>query len=214
MATPNKNLHIWICLFQLCKVCFASWGGGNHYYDSTTQTAMQQHVVEHREHDKAQQKLWSSTACGLSSRCPDTDNLPLDLARSGRESEVGSAHLSLTIIQFTAHVIVISNTHSQQAHICKSYESPVAMSEQRSSRWETLEAVVADLHTGGLVLYGRFPEERSSMGNSAAELIDWAALLGSHYSPRSMGKGLEKVPKTIACFKTPGWLTAISVNRI
>ena len=38
------------------KVCFGSWGGGNHYYDSTAQTAMQQHVVEHGEHDKAQQK--------------------------------------------------------------------------------------------------------------------------------------------------------------
>ena len=27
----------------------------------------------------------------------------------------------------------------------------------------------------------------------------------------SMGRGLEKVPKTIASFKTPDWLTAISV---
>ena len=54
----------------------------NHYYDSTAQMAMQQHVVEHGEHDKAQKKSWSSTASGLSSRCPDTV-LPLDLARSG-----------------------------------------------------------------------------------------------------------------------------------
>ena len=101
-----------------------------HYYDSTVQTAMQQHVVEHGEHDKAQQKswssTWSSTASGLSSRCPDTV-LPLDQARSGRESEVHSARLSLTIIQFTAHVILISNTQSQQAHICKSFKIPVAM---------------------------------------------------------------------------------------
>ena len=36
------------------------------------------------------------------------------------ESEVDSVHLSLTIIQFKAHVILISNTHSQQAHIRKS----------------------------------------------------------------------------------------------
>ena len=133
MSTPNKNLHIWICLFQFCKVCFSSWGGGNHYYDSTAQTAMKQHVVQHGEHDKAQQKSWSSTVSGLSSRCPDTV-LPLDPARSGRESEVDSAHLSLTIIQFTAHVILISNTHLQQAHICKSFKSPVAMGERRSSR--------------------------------------------------------------------------------
>ena len=48
---------------------------------------MQQHVVEHGEHDKAQKKSWSSTAPGLSSRCPDTV-LPLDPARSGWESEV------------------------------------------------------------------------------------------------------------------------------
>ena len=44
--------------------------------------AMQQHVVEHGEHDKAQKKSWSSTASGLSSRCPDTV-LSLDPARSG-----------------------------------------------------------------------------------------------------------------------------------
>ena len=29
-------------------------------------------------------------------------------------------------------------------------------------------------------------------------------------TPRSMGKGLEKVPLTIACLKPPGWLIAIS----
>ena len=127
--TPNKNLHIWICLFQLCKVCFSSWGGGNHYYDSMAQMVMQQHVVEHGEHDKAQQKSWSSTASGLSSRCPDTVLL-LDPARSGRESEVDSACLSLTIIQFTVHVILISNTHSQQAHIYKSYKRPVVMGKR------------------------------------------------------------------------------------
>ena len=130
MATQKKHLQIWSCLFQLYKVCFGSWGKGNHYYDSTTQTAMQQHVVEHGEHDKAQQKSWTSTASG----CPETV-LPLDPARSGRESEVDSARLSLTIIQLTVHVILISNTRSQQAHICKSYKSPVAMGERRSSGW-------------------------------------------------------------------------------
>ena len=44
--------------------------------------AMMQHVVEHGGHDKAQKKSWSSTASGLSSRCPDFV-LPLDPARSG-----------------------------------------------------------------------------------------------------------------------------------
>ena len=75
---------------------------------------MQQHVVEHGEHEKAQKKSWSSTASGLSSRCPDTV-LPLDPARSGGESEVDSARLSLTITQFTAHVILIS--HHQQSFL-------------------------------------------------------------------------------------------------
>ena len=51
-------------------------------YVATAQMAMQQHVVEHGEHDKAQKKSWSSTASGLSYRCPDTV-LPLDTARSG-----------------------------------------------------------------------------------------------------------------------------------
>ena len=120
---PKQKLHIWICLFQLCKVCLGSWGGRNHFSDSTAQTAMQQHVVEHEEHDKAVKKSWSSTASGLSSRCLDTV-LPLDHARSGRESEVNSAFFSFTIIQFTTHVILIIYTQQQQAHIRKPHEKP------------------------------------------------------------------------------------------
>ena len=55
---------------------------------------------------------------------------------------------------------------------------------------ETLEAVVVGLHIGGLVLYGRSPQEWSSMGNSEAELSDWAdffriALL----TPLAWGRG-------------------------
>ena len=115
----TKNVHIWICLFQLCKVCFGSWGLRNHFSDSTAQTAMQQHVVEHKEHDKALKKAWSSTASGLSSRCLDTV-LPLDPARSEREC----TRLSLTIIQFTAHVILIIYTQQQQAHIRKPHKKP------------------------------------------------------------------------------------------
>ena len=37
-------------------------------FDSTVQTAIQQHVLEHAEHNKAQNKLWSSTAPGSDSR--------------------------------------------------------------------------------------------------------------------------------------------------
>ena len=54
--------------------------------------AMQQHVVEHDEHDKAQQKSWSSIVSRPSSRCPDTV-LPLAPARSGRKCEVDCAPL-------------------------------------------------------------------------------------------------------------------------
>ena len=93
----HKPAYLDLDLFQLCKVCFGSWGGGNHYHDSTAETAMQQHVTEHGEHDKAQQKSWSPTAFGLSSKCPDTV-LPLHPARSGRESDVDSAPLSPTLI--------------------------------------------------------------------------------------------------------------------
>ena len=57
-ACLNRQSY-WICLILLCKVCFGSWGWGNHYYVPTAQTAM------HGEHDKAQQKSWSSTASGL-----------------------------------------------------------------------------------------------------------------------------------------------------
>ena len=77
VGNSKQKLAYLICLFQLCKVCFGSWGGRNHYCDSTAQMAM-----EHGEHDKAQKKSLSSTASGLSSRCPDTV-LPLDPARLG-----------------------------------------------------------------------------------------------------------------------------------
>ena len=51
-------------------------------------------------------------------------------------------------------------------------QKPCGDGKAAKSSVEILEAVVADLHTGGLVLYSRFPKERRSMGNSAAELSD------------------------------------------
>ena len=133
-----------------------SLGRRNHFSDSTAQTAIQQHVVEHEEHDKALKKSWSS---GFTSRCLDTV-LPLDPARLGRESEGDSARLSLTIIQFTAHVILIIYTQQQQEHIRKPHKKALwRWASGETAGEETLEAVVADLHTGGLVLHGRFPQE-------------------------------------------------------
>ena len=113
---------------------------------------MQQHVVEHGEHDKAQQMSWSSTASGLSSRCPDTV-LPQDPARSERESEVDCAPLP-------HYNPIHSACHLNQQH---TFTASIHM--QALWRWasgeaageETLEAVVADLHIGGLVLYDQFP---------------------------------------------------------
>ena len=122
-----------------CKVCFGSWGGINHFSDSTAQTAMQLHVVEHEEHDKALNKSWSSIASRLSSRCLETV-MPLDPARSGRVSEVNSARLSLTIIQFTAHVILIIYTQQQQAHIRTPHKKPCgdgrAAKQQVRKHWK------------------------------------------------------------------------------
>ena len=114
LATPNKNLHIWICLFQLCKVCFGSWGGGNHYYDSTAPKAMQQ--------------LWSMESMTRHNRshdhplhpglAPDVLTLSCLWIQLSQDERVRlTARLSPTIVQFTAHVILISNTHLQQAHI-------------------------------------------------------------------------------------------------
>ena len=147
---------------------------------------MQQHIVEHGEHEKSQQKSWSFIASGLSSRCPDTV-LPLDPARSGWESEVDSARLSLTIIQFTAHVILISNTHSQQVHKCKSYKS-----ERRSSRWRNTGIYSCGHRRLGTIwsLYltaKQYGEFGSRIERLSRPFQDRTA------QPHSMRKGLEKV---------------------
>ena len=137
-----------------------------------------QHVVEHGEHDKAQKKSWSCTASGLSSRCPDTV-LPLDLARSGWESEVDSACLSLTIIQFTARDILISNTYLQQAHICKSYKSPVAIGERRSSRWGNTGSCScgpAHRQLGSIWSLALRAKQYGEFGSRTERLSDWADL--------------------------------------
>ena len=47
---------------------FRQMGRRKSLFDSTVQTAIQQDVVEHAEHNKAQKKLWSSTASGSDSR--------------------------------------------------------------------------------------------------------------------------------------------------
>ena len=124
---------------------------------------MQQHVVEHEEHDKALKTLWSSTASGLSSRCLDTV-LPLDPARSGRESEVDCAPLPhYNPIHSACHLnhihIATASTHTRATQ-----KALWRLASSEAAGEETLETIVADLHTGGSV--------RSGIGNSVAELSD------------------------------------------
>ena len=107
-------------------------GGGIHYFDSRAQTAMQQHVVEHKEHDKAQQKSWSSTVSGLRSRCLDTV-LPLDPGRPGRESEIDCAPLPYCNQIHSAHHLNQQHSHSKQTY--ESYTKSHVMGERGSSRW-------------------------------------------------------------------------------
>ena len=54
---------------------FRQIGRRKSLFDSTVETAIQQHGVEYAEHNKAQKKLWSSTAPG-----PDSRRLDLCLA--------------------------------------------------------------------------------------------------------------------------------------
>ena len=104
-------------------------------YDSTAQTETQQHVVEHGEHDKAQQKSWSSTASGLSSRCLDTV-LPLDQARSGRESEVDYATLPY-------YNIIPNVCHPNQQHTVTT-STYMQVMQKALWRWATGEKKVRE----------------------------------------------------------------------
>ena len=47
---------------RLLKKSVSADGAEEIIIDSTVQTVIQQHVVEHAEHNKAHKKLWSSTA--------------------------------------------------------------------------------------------------------------------------------------------------------
>ena len=93
---------------------------------------MQQHVVEHEEHDKAQQKSWSSTASGL---LPHYNPIH------------GACHLN--------HI----HTATGSTHTQATQKALWRRASGEAAGEEILEALVAYLHTGGLVLYGRFPQE-------------------------------------------------------
>ena len=65
--------------------------------------------------------------------------LPLGTVSSGRESEVESAHLFLTIIQFSAHVILLLNTQTL-AYTTQSYHTHLH-TPKVLWRWASDEAV-------------------------------------------------------------------------
>ena len=99
------------------------------------------------------------TAPGLSSRCLDTV-LPLDPARAGRESEVDCTPLPhYNPINSACHLNHI-HTATASTHTQATQKAMWRWAGGEAAGEETLEAVhSADLHTGGLVLYGRFPQE-------------------------------------------------------
>ena len=92
-------MFVWICLVQICKVCFGRWGGRNH---NLIQRSKQRY-------SNMLWNMWSITRHKRSYGHPLHPDLtpdvltcvwPLGTVSSGRESEVESAHLFLTIIQF------------------------------------------------------------------------------------------------------------------
>ena len=97
--------------------------------DSTVQKMIQQYVMEHERPNRAHKKLWSATASGSASRC--LDSCPASV-RSGRESDVDSTHLFLTVIQLAAQVILIFQPASTGIHNLITHsptQSPVTMGE-------------------------------------------------------------------------------------
>ena len=140
MSNPSRS-------WQQTKTCISGFACSSYVKSGLEAGAEEAITVIQRPKRRCSSMLWSMESMTRRNRShshplhpglaqdssPDTV-LPLDSARSGRESKVDCARLSLTIIQFTADVILFSKTHSQQAHICKSYKSPLAMGERRSSR--------------------------------------------------------------------------------
>ena len=100
---------------------------------------MQQHAVEHEQHDKALKK--SSTASGLSSRCLDTV-FTLDPPRSGRESELDCAPLPhYSPIHSACHLSHIHTyTQNNSKHIYASHKKPCgdgrAAKQQVRKHWK------------------------------------------------------------------------------
>ena len=79
-------------------------------------------------------------------------------------SEVDAAHLFLTIIKFHSARLIIYQHTSTCIHNNVITRAPTYLQKSwgdgrvtKQQVLDTLGAVVADLHAGGSVLYGRFP---------------------------------------------------------
>ena len=140
-GNPSRRtkLQIETCLSGYAKVCFGRWGGGNHF-------------LIQRSKQRYSNMLWNMRSITGHKRSyghplhpdqtPDvlTCVSPLGTVSSGRESEVESAHLFLTIIQFFSACHLTSQhtstciQNSIISHSPTHYKSPVAIGEWRSSR--------------------------------------------------------------------------------
>ena len=133
------NCFVWICLVQIGKVCFGRWGGGNHYLIQWSKQRYSNMVWNMRSITRHKRSYGHPLHPDLT---PDvlTCVLPLGTVSSGRESEVESAHLFLTIIQFFSACHLTSQHTSTCIHNSiiphspTHYKSPVAMGKWRSSR--------------------------------------------------------------------------------
>ena len=117
---------------------FRQMGRRKSEFDSTAQPAIQQHVVEHVEHNEAKRSYGHPLHPDLT---PDVliCVLPPGTVSPGRESEVESAHLFLTLIQFSAHVILLLNTQAF-AYTTQSYHIHLQTTKVLW-RWASGEAV-------------------------------------------------------------------------
>ena len=127
------------------KTCISGFACSSYVKSASAAGAEEIITILQRPKRRCSSMLWSMESMTRHNRnhghplhpglAPDVLTLSCLWIQLGQDERVRfSSRLSLTIIQFTAHVILISNTHSQQTHICKSYKSPVAMGERRSSR--------------------------------------------------------------------------------
>ena len=117
------------------KTCISGYARSSYVKSASAAGAEEIIIMIQRPKRRCSSMLWSMESMTKHNRShghPLHPGLAVDVLtlsclwiQLGQNERVGlTARISLTIIQFTAHVILISNIQSQQAHICKSYKSP------------------------------------------------------------------------------------------